>query len=86
MQTILTSKGQMTLPKAARARLGLETGDQLLVTVQDSDTIVLKRRSAAPAPALRGLLPLPARALSVEEMDTGIANHLRAKHRPGNRA
>lgn len=85
MQTILTSKGQMTLPKAARA-LGLETGDQLLVTVQDSDTIVLKRRSAAPAPALRGLLPLPARPLSVEEMDAGIANHLRAKHRPGSRA
>ena len=86
MQTILTSKGQMTLPKAARLRLGLEAGDQLLVTVQDSDTIILKRRTSAPVTALRGLLPRPARAFTVEEMDAGIANHLRAKDRPGSRA
>ena len=43
MQTTLTSKGQMTLPSAVRARLGLEAGDRLLVTVVDDDTIVLKR-------------------------------------------
>ena len=85
MQTVLTSKGQMTLPKAARARLGLEAGDQLLVTVQDSETIILKRRTSAPVTALRGILPRPVRALAVEEMDAGIANHLRAKHRPGSK-
>jgi AbrB family looped-hinge helix DNA binding protein len=34
MQATLTSKGQMTLPVAARARLGLEAGDHLLVIVQ----------------------------------------------------
>ena len=83
MQTTLTSKGQMTLPSAARARLGLEAGDRLLVTVVDDDTIVLKRPPSAPAKSLRGLLARPARARSVEEMDAGIAEHLREKHRPG---
>ena len=44
MQATLTSKGQMTLPSAVRTRLGLEAGDHLLVTIQDDDTIILKRR------------------------------------------
>lgn len=80
MQTTLTSKGQMTLPSAARARLGLEAGDRLLVTVVDDDTIVLKRPAPAPVKALRGLLARPKRALSTEEMDAGVATHLRRKH------
>jgi AbrB family looped-hinge helix DNA binding protein len=39
MQARLTSKGQLTLPFAARARLGLKAGDHLSVTVQDDDSI-----------------------------------------------
>ena len=83
MQTTLTSKGQMTLPSAVRARLGLEAGDRLLVTVVDDDTIVLKRPSPTSVKSLRGLLPRPERALSVEEMDAGVAAHLREKQRHG---
>ncbi len=86
MQTTLTSKGQMTLPSAVRARLGLEAGDQLLVTVQDNDTIILQRRPAALVVELRGLLPRPQRALTVEEMEAGIAAHLSAKHQAGGKA
>lgn len=86
MQATLTSKGQMTLPSAVRARLGLEAGDRLLVTVQDDDTIILKRKPTAAVTALRGLLPRPKRALTVEEMDAGIAAHLGAKHRPGRKS
>ncbi len=81
MQTVLTSKGQMTLPSAVRVRLGLAAGDLLLVTVQDDETIVLKRPTTASASSLRGLLPSPHRALSPEQMDAGIAAHLGAKHR-----
>lgn len=83
MQATLTSKGQMTLPVAVRARLGLEAGDHLLVMVQDDDTIILKRPPAASTASLRGLLPKPKRAVTVREMDAGIAAHLAAKHRPG---
>ena len=53
-----------------------------MVTIQDDDTIILKRRPTAGVTALRGLLPKPKRALTVEQMDAGIAAHLAAKHRP----
>ena len=86
MHTTLTSKGQMTLPSTVRTRLGLEAGDRLLVTVQDDDTIILKRRPTAGVTALRGLLSRPGRALTVQEMDTGVASHLAAKHRPGSKS
>ena len=56
MQATLTTKGQMTLPSAVRTRLGLEAGDQLLVTIQGDDTIILKRRPSAGTRALRGFL------------------------------
>jgi antitoxin PrlF len=80
MQTTLTSKGQMTLPNAVRTRLGLDAGDQLLVTIQDDNTIVLTRRASPSVTSLRGLLPMPSRALTVQEMDAGIAGHLKSKH------
>ena len=47
MQTTLTSKGRMTLPIAVRTRLGFESGDHLMVTIQDDDTIILKRPPSA---------------------------------------
>lgn len=79
MHTTLTSKGQMTLPSAVRTQLGLEAGDQLSVTVLDAETIVLKRRAGRPVSALRGLLPRPAQALTLQEMDDGVAAHLSRK-------
>ena len=86
MQATLTSKGQMTLPSAVRIRLGLEAGDQLSVTVQGADTIILKRWHSAPISALRGLLSRPKRALTIEQMDAGVAAHLGAKHGLGSRS
>lgn len=85
MKTTLTSKGQMTLPNAVRVQLGLEAGDQLIVSIVDPDTIMLKRRSGAPLSSLRGMLARPSQALTVEEMDQGIAAHLGDKHRPRSR-
>jgi AbrB family looped-hinge helix DNA binding protein len=82
MQARLTSKGRLTLPFAARARLGLKAGDHLSVTVQDDGTILLTRPRAAVSSSLRGLLPKPKYAATVVEMDAGIAAHLAAKHRP----
>ena len=82
MQTTLTSKGQMTLPSAVRTRMGLVAGDHLLVTVQDADTIVLKRPPTAPSPSLRGLLARPKKSLTLAQMEVGVASHLKAKHDP----
>ena len=86
MQTTLTSKGRMTLPIAARTRLGFEAGDHLMVTIQDDDTIILKRPPSAGVTALRGLLYRPKRALTVDDMDARVALHLGAKHQPGGKS
>ena len=86
MQTTLTSKGRMTLPIAVRTRLGFEAGDHLVVTIQDDDTIILKRHPSAGVTALRGLLYRPKRALTVDDMDARVALHLGAKHQPGGKS
>ena len=83
MHTTLTSKGQITLPLAARNQLGLHAGDKLLVSVVDDDAIMLTRAPSVPVSALRGLLPRPARALTDQEIDAGVAQHLARKHRSG---
>lgn len=83
MHTTLTSKGQMTLPAAVRSQLGLEAGDQLSVTVLDAETIVLKRRASRSVVTLRGLLPRPAQALTLQQMEDGVAAHLGRKRSAG---
>lgn len=82
MQTTITSKGQMTLPSAVRVSMGLMAGDHLVVTLQDADTIILKRPAVAPNPSLRGMLKRPQKALTLEQMDAGVAAYLKAKHAP----
>ena len=79
MRTTLTSKGHMTLPSAIRTQLGLKAGDQLSVTVLDAETIVVKRRVSRPISALRGLLPKPANALTVQKMEAGVSAYLSRK-------
>jgi antitoxin PrlF len=79
IHTELTSKGQITLPSALRTQLGLKAGDQLRVTVFDAETIVLERRASRPISALRGLLPKPVQALTVQEIEAGVSGHLTRK-------
>ncbi len=70
----LTSRGRLTLPSAIRARLCLDAADKCSVVMQADGTIVLRRLTVATSSPLRGLLAKPARALSVAEMDAGIAS------------
>jgi antitoxin PrlF len=67
----LTSKGQMTLPKSVRERLGLKAGDKLEVAVADQ-RIVLIPKSLHLADVC-SLLPAPATPVSLEEMEEAIA-------------
>jgi AbrB family looped-hinge helix DNA binding protein len=72
MIATLTSKGQLTLPKAVRDKLGLRSGDRLDCVVKDGgliEIIPLKR----PASELRGILPKPEKTVSLEEMEEAIA-------------
>ena len=49
MSATVTSKGQVTIPKAVRDRLGLEPGTQVDFRLADDGTIVLQRTDEKPA-------------------------------------
>lgn len=52
--TKVSTKHQITLPSAARRKVGIEPGDRLYVEVVD-DALVLRRRPSRPSDRLRGL-------------------------------
>ena len=82
MFATLTSKGQITLPKEIRDRLGLDVGSTLDFQVLPDNTITA--RAVKPdARRLRGLLKSPhPEPLTVEQMDEAVSRHLRAKRAP----
>jgi antitoxin PrlF len=68
----LTSKGQVTVPKAIRERLKIVTGDRLDFIVE-GDRVVL-RAGTRDLRSLEGLLRRPGRtAVSIEDMESAIA-------------
>ena len=82
MFATLTSKGQLTLPKEIRDRLGLDAGAILDFQIQPDNTITA-RRVLPDALRIRGLLKSPrSTPLSVEQMDEAVSKHLRDKHGP----
>ena len=85
MFATLTSKGQITLPKEIRDRLGLDAGSMLDFQILEDNTITA--RSVKPdARRIRGLLKSPRSVpLTVQQMDQAISEHLRDKHAPTSR-
>ena len=73
MFSTVTDKGQVTLPKAIRDRLGIRPGTRIDFEVQPDDTLrvrVLVRGSAG----LFGLVARPGEAAkSLEVIDAGVA-------------
>ena len=55
MTTVLSQKGQVVLPVSIRQKLHLHAGDDFEVSVEDEDTITLRRVTQ---PANRGLVNL----------------------------
>ena len=75
MIATLTSKAQITLPKGIRELLQLEPGDKVdFSPLPDGRVTVAKAAHASHASfaALRGLLPQPRRAYSIEEMRQAV--------------
>jgi AbrB family looped-hinge helix DNA binding protein len=75
----MTSKGQITLPKEIRLKLGLKQGDRVRFIVEDDGRVRLlpAKRDVS---ELMGILPRPKRRLSIEELDdivqTAVARHV----------
>lgn len=72
MTITLSSKGQVTLPAAARKRLGLRAGSRLEVVVKGDDRLEMIRVGGS-LRDLKGLLPKPPRPLTLAEMDEAVA-------------
>lgn len=71
----ITSKGQVTIPRAVRQRLNWRTGDRLDFTVDASGRVIVEL-AAGDIRELRGLLHRPGRKpVSVEEMNEAIRRH-----------
>lgn len=80
----ITSKGQMTVPKEVRDKLGLKAGDRVDVQVRDDGTAVIVPRTAT-LEDLMNCLPQAKRRLSIEQIDAGIARHLAREDRRSRR-
>ena len=71
MTITVSSKGQVTLPAAARKRLGLRAGSRLEVIVTGDDRLEVIRVGGS-LRDLKGLLPKPPRPLSLAEIDAAV--------------
>lgn len=67
----LTSKGQITIPKEVRERLGVDSGDRLEFVEQEPGVykVVAATKDIR---HLKGLVPKPRRPVSVEEMKAAV--------------
>jgi AbrB family looped-hinge helix DNA binding protein len=67
----LTSKGQLTVPKAIRDRLGLHEGDRVEFRVTGEGQVVVEV-GTVDLRDLRGALKREGRSVSVEEMEEAV--------------
>ena len=77
----LTSKGQVTIPKAVRDLLKLHAGDQHDFVVEKNGQVKLVP-ATLDVTALKGILHRPGmRPMTLDDMDHGIKTHLRKTFR-----
>lgn len=75
----MTTKGQVTIPKAVREHLGVDTGDRVNFVIHSDGTVVVHAMTRH-VRELAGVLYRPGRrALSVKQMNEGIAERMRRK-------
>lgn len=67
----LTSKGQITLPKSVRDRLGVGTGDRIEFVETEQGFLVLP--ATKDVRALKGLLLKPKKPVTIQDMNRSIA-------------
>lgn len=67
----MTSKGQTTLPKEIRTKLGFKQGDRIRFVIEDDGRVRLMpaKRDIS---ELVGIVPGPKRSISLDEMDKAV--------------
>ncbi len=67
----LTSKGQVTLPKSVRDRLGVQTGDRVEFIETSAGFLILPVKRELTE--IKGIVPRTRKPVSVEDMNRAIA-------------
>ena len=68
----LTSKGQLTIPAPVRVALGLDAGDRVeFVELEKGRFAIIP--ATVPLQRLKGIIRKPEKSVSIEEMNTEIA-------------
>jgi antitoxin PrlF len=70
MESVITAKGQTTIPKAIREHLQLKPGQRVKYFIHPDGTVVLL--PTVPVTALRGIVPARNRPVTLEEMDDAV--------------
>lgn len=78
----LTSKGQITIPKDVRDRLGIQEGDRVVFQFDEEGQVILRPAVRDPLGSLVGLLRHRAKSspVTVEEMNDAIRSRAAEKH------
>jgi antitoxin PrlF len=69
MEAMLSSKGQVTIPKAVRDRLQIKPGDRFKFFFHPDGVMILPR---TPTARLKGMIPKPAKPVSREQINRAI--------------
>jgi len=70
-ESTISSKGQVTIPKAIRMRMHLKVGDRLRFVVE-ADGSVRLAAATRDVSTLRDILPRPKRRATVDDMQSAI--------------
>ena len=68
----VTSKGQITVPKAVREALALREGDRMSFLIHNDGTVTVEAQSVDLS-SLRGMVKSAGRHVSVEQMSEAVA-------------
>jgi len=71
VESAITRKGQATIPKAVRDRLKLKPGDKIRFFYHPDGSVAIL--PVLPVTALKGIVPLPRRPVTIEDMNEAIA-------------
>lgn len=72
LQSIMTSRGQITIPAEIREKLNLNSGNKLEFILQDDQIVMLPINKSIRG--LKGILPKPDNTLTCDEMNDIIKN------------
>lgn len=84
LQAKVTTKGQITLPKAIRDQLSIQTGDRIEFSVQEGNKVSIHRMetSGSSAGCARQFLKANQERLSHEEEKAAMVAEVAAKYGP----